>query len=101
MSIESNKAYAYAQWCVQPENRKVGIYIKKQAESWLRIADGRDAEAFVDEAAVERVNNLLRVITHPDLGCSMDEGMERYAWLLIIAALCTKKRSGEQGHSIL
>lgn len=95
MSIESNKAYAYAQWCVQPENRKVGIYIKKQAESWLRIADGRDAEAFVDEAAVERVNNLLRVITHPDLGCSMDEGMERYAWLLIIAALCTKKRDPE------
>lgn len=95
MSIETNKAYAYAQWCVQPENRKVGIYIKKQAESWLRIADGRDAEAFVDEAAVERVNNLLRVITHPDLGCSMDEGMERYAWLLIIAALCTKKRDPE------
>lgn len=95
MSIESNKAYAYAQWCVQPENRKVGIYIKKQAESWLRIADGRDAEAFVDEAAVERVNSLLRVITHPDLGCSMDEGMERYAWLLIIAALCTKKRDPE------
>ena len=95
MSIESNKAYAYAQWCVRPENRKVGIYIKKQAESWLRIADGRDAEAFVDEAAVERVNNLLRVITHPDLGCSMDEGMERYAWLLIIAALCTKKRDPE------
>ena len=95
MSIETNKAYAYAQWCVQPENRKVGIYIKKQAESWLRVADGEDAEAFVDEAAVERVNNLLRVITHPDLGCSMDEGMERYAWFLIIATLCTKKRDSE------
>lgn len=95
MSIKTNKAYEYAKWCVEPANRKVGTYIKKQAESWLRIADGRDAEAFVDEAAVERVNNLLRVITHPDLGCSMDEGMERYAWLLIIAALCTKKRDPE------
>lgn len=95
MSIKTNKAYEYARWCMEPANRKVGTYIKKQAESWLRIADGRDAEAFVDEAAVERVNNLLRVITHPDLGCSMDEGMERYAWLLIIAALCTKKRDPE------
>lgn len=95
MSIESNKAYAYAQWCVQPENRKVGIYIKKQAESWLRIADGRDAEAFVDEAAIERVSKLLKVITHPDLGCPMYEGMERYAWFLIIATLCTKKRDSE------
>lgn len=80
---------------MEPANRKVGTYIKKQAESWLRVADGRDAEAFVDEAAVERVNNLLRVITHPDLGCSMDEGMERYAWFLIIATLCTKKRDSE------
>lgn len=95
MSIESNKAYAYAQWCVQPENRKVGIYIKKQAESWLRIADGEDAEAFVDEAAIERVSKLLKVITHPDLGCPMYEGMERYAWFLIIATLCTKKRDSE------
>ena len=95
MSIKTNKAYEYARWCMEPANRKVGTYIKKQAESWLRVADGEDAEAFVDEAAVERVNNLLRVITHPDLGCSMDEGMERYAWLLIIAALCTKKRDPE------
>lgn len=95
MSIKTNKAYEYARWCMEPANRKVGTYIKKQAGSWLRIADGRDAEAFVDEAAVERVNNLLRVITHPDLGCSMDEGMERYAWFLIIATLCTKKRDSE------
>lgn len=95
MSIKTNKAYEYAKWCVEPVNRKVGTYIKKQAESWLRVADGEDAEAFVDEAAVERVNNLLRVITHPDLGCSMDEGMERYAWFLIIATLCTKKRDSE------
>jgi len=95
LSIKTNKAYEYARWCMEPANRKVGTYIKKQAESWLRVADGEDAEAFVDEAAVERVNNLLRVITHPDLGCSMDEGMERYAWFLIIATLCTKKRDSE------
>ena len=80
MSIKTNKAYEYARWCVEPANRKVGTYIKKQAESWLRVADGEDAEAFVDEAAIERVSKLLKVITHPDLGCPMYEGMERYAW---------------------
>lgn len=95
MSIKTNKAYEYAKWCVEPANRKVGTYIKKQAESWLRVADGEDAEAFVDEAAIERVSKLLKVITHPDLGCPMDEGMERYAWFLIIATLCTKKRDSE------
>lgn len=95
MSIKTNKAYEYAKWCVEPANRKVGTYIKKQAESWLRVADGEDAEAFVDEAAIERVSKLLKVITHPDLGCPMYEGMERYAWFLIIATLCTKKRDSE------
>ena len=95
MSIKTNKAYEYAKWCVEPVNRKVGTYIKKQAESWLRVADGEDAEAFVDEAAIERVSKLLKVITHPDLGCPMYEGMERYAWFLIIATLCTKKRDSE------
>lgn len=95
MSIKTNKAYEYARWCMEPANRKVGTYIKKQAGSWLRIADGRDAEAFVDEAAIERVSKLLKVITHPDLGCPMYEGMERYAWFLIIATLCTKKRDSE------
>ena len=95
MSIKTNKAYEYARWCVEPANRKVGTYIKKQAESWLRVADGEDAEALVDEAAIERVSKLLKVITHPDLGCPMYEGMERYAWFLIIATLCTKKRDSE------
>jgi len=95
LSIKTNKAYEYARWCVEPANRKVGTYIKKQAESWLRVADGEDAEAFVDEAAIERVSKLLKVITHPDLGCPMYEGMERYAWFLIIATLCTKKRDSE------
>lgn len=95
MSIKTNKASEYAKWCVEPANRKVGTYIKKQAESWLRVADGEDAEAFVDEAAIERVSKLLKVITHPDLGCPMYEGMERYAWFLIIATLCTKKRDSE------
>ena len=33
MSIKTNKAYEYAKWCVEPANRKVGTYIKKQAES--------------------------------------------------------------------
>ena len=102
MSIKTNKASEYAKWCVEPANRKVGTYIKKQAESWLRVADGEDAEAFVDEAAIERVSKLLKVITHPDLGCPMYEGMERYAWFLIIATLCTKKkRFRKQGYSVL
>ena len=48
MTIQDSIAYKYADWCVDPENKKVGRYIKKQAQVWLDIADGKDAEAFVE-----------------------------------------------------
>lgn len=97
--VKEGKAYAYAKWCVLPENRKVGKYVKKQAEQWLEIADGKSEEAFVDEEAAERIEKLLFLMQHPDLRCSMAEGMEDYAWFLIIAALCTKKHD-EKGRDI-
>lgn len=92
MSIKESIAYEYAKWCIRPDNRMVGVYVKKQAESWLRIADGESEEAYVDETAIERVSSLLKLMVHPDLGCPMYDGMERYAWFLIIATLCTKLR---------
>ncbi|HRR51176.1 MAG TPA: terminase large subunit, partial [Candidatus Cloacimonas sp.] len=38
---------------------------------------------------------LLTLIVHPDLQCPMDEGLEDYAWLLIVAVLCTKLKNDE------
>jgi len=32
-------------------------------------------------------------MVHPDLMCPMDEGLEDYAWLLIVATLCTKLKN--------
>lgn len=90
--IQEGVAYQYAKWCLEPENRRVGRYIKKQAESWIQIADGADAEAFVDETAYQRICGLLKLMKHPDLNCNMYDGLERYAWFLITATLCTKLR---------
>ncbi|MBR4934516.1 MAG: terminase [Anaerotignum sp.] len=78
---------------------KVGRYIKKQAQVWLDIADGKDHEAFVDESAFERVQVLLEMMQHPDLGCSMHKGLEKYAWFLIVATFCTKLRD-EDGRDV-
>lgn len=99
MTIRDSIAYKYAEWCVDPENRKVGKYVKKQAQSWIDIADGKDTEAFVDESAFERVQTLLEMMQHPDLGCSMHKGLEKYAWFLIVATFCTKLRN-EDGKDI-
>lgn len=97
--VKDGKGYAYACWCVRKENRMVNIYVKKQAEQWLLIADGKSEEAYIDEEAYERVCKLLKLMIHPDLGCTMYEGMEEYAWFLITAVFCTKKYD-EDGRDI-
>ena len=68
--------------------------MKKQAADWLKIAEGRNPEATVDEAAYRRICKLLRIMVHPDLGVSMYRGLEDYAWFLITAVLCTKDAEG-------
>lgn len=91
--LKQSRAYQYAMWCVEEDNRMVPKYVKKQAKLWLDIADGRDDEAYVDEQAFEKLYNLLKLMVHPDLKCSMDEGLEDYAWFFIVAVFCTKLRN--------
>lgn len=48
MDIQSTRAYRYVKWCIQPDNNKVGRYIKKQCEQWLDIADGK-SDSYIRE----------------------------------------------------
>lgn len=97
--IKESKAYLYAKWCIEPDNRYVGKYVKKQARAWIKIADGEDEEAYVDEKAYKKMCKILKLMVHPDLGCTIFDGMEDYAWLFITATLCTKLRT-EDGKNI-
>lgn len=96
MEIKDGKAYQYARWCVKDIEGKVPQYVKKQAKSWLVIADGEDSDAYVDEKSYAKICRLLKIMNHPDLHCPIYDGLEEYAWLLIVAALCTKMRNSEQ-----
>jgi phage terminase large subunit-like protein len=93
--IMDSTAVKYAEWCLQPDNDKVGHYVKLQAQDWLRIARGDDDRAYVDEKAYEKICGLLKLMVHPDLHCSLYDGIESYAWLFITAALCTMWRDGQ------
>ncbi|WP_195989998.1 terminase TerL endonuclease subunit [Clostridium sp. D53t1_180928_C8] len=95
MEIKESKAYKYAKWCVPDVNQKVPIYVKKQAQDWLNKANGVDQEAYVDEKELNKINRILGLMVHPDLMCPMNEGLEDYAWFLIVATLCTKLRNSE------
>lgn len=94
--IEDSRAYRYAQWCMKKGNKKVGKYVKLQARRWLKIADGKHRDAYVSEKAFRKMGRLLKLMVHPDLGGSMYDGLEDYAWFLIVAVFCTLRRSDQR-----
>lgn len=94
--ITNSKAVNYAKWCVGTRNNKVPLYVKKQAKQWLKIVNGKDKEAHIDEDSYNRVCKLLQLMVHPDLRCPMSEGLEDYAWLFITAVLCTKAKDNSR-----
>ena len=96
MTVANSKAVAYAKWCVNSKNKMVPGYVKKQAKQWLKIVDGKDKNAFVCEDAFQRIRRLLELMVHPDLQCSMADGLEDYAWFFIVAVLCTKDHEGNR-----
>ena len=91
--IQDSRAYRYARWCIEPDNKFVGIYVKKQAVSWLEIADGKDPEIYVCEKRWEKITRLLKLMVHPDLSVTMLDGLEDYAVFFIYAVFCTVRRA--------
>lgn len=93
-AVKGGKAYAYAKWCIDKDNDKVPRYVKKQAADWIDIVDDKHPDAYVDEGRYNKICKLLKLMVHPDLRCSVYEGMEDYAWLFVMGALCTMYREG-------
>ena len=91
--IQDSVAYQYCRWALKKNNRKVPEYVKKQCRAWMKIADGKDKEAYVDEQAYEKILKILKLMVHPDLNCPMDAGLEPYSMLLITATFCTKLKT--------
>lgn len=96
MMIKESKAYQYALWCIDNDNKYVGRYVKKQAKSWIEIVNNKSEEAYFDEKAYKKICKILKLMVHPDLGCTIFDGLEPYAWFLIVSIFCTKlKENGK------
>lgn len=93
MGIKESKAYEYCKWCAKKSNKKVPRYVKKQAKAWLKIADGKDKKAYVSEKSYNIICRVLKLMMHPDLSCTVYEGMEDYAWLIVVATFCTYSKA--------
>lgn len=95
-TVKRSPAVKYARWCCRADNNKVPVYVKRQASQWLAIVGGHMKGVKADDAVYQRVCGLLRLMVHPDLGCSLYDGLEDYAWLLIVAVLCTRNKDGSR-----
>lgn len=93
--VKDGKAYAYAKWCVTERDRYVPVYVKRQAALWIDIVEEKNTEAYVDEEAYKKVCNLLKIMVHPDLRKPMYDSIEDYAWLFIVAVMCTKVQGSD------
>lgn len=92
--VRDGRAYKYAKWAIDETKGIVPHYVKMQAKQWIDIVEDKNCDAYIDEKEYEKICNLLKLMIHPDLHCSIYEGMEDYAWLLITATLCTMWREG-------
>ena len=86
----------YAKWCIESDNEKAPHYVKLQAQQWLNLVDGGTTDVYVDEKAYDKICKLLKLMAHPDLECSIFDGLEDYQWLLITAVFCTKYIDGRR-----
>lgn len=92
--VNQSRAYAYAAYCANDTTGNVGRYVKKQCLAWLEIADGKSDAAYVSEKEYKRITGIMRIMIHPDLGKDMYTALEDYAFLFVVAVLCTYRKTG-------
>lgn len=88
--IEESRAYKYAVRCAENRDRRVGIYVQRQCLQWLEIVNDKNPKAYISHSQWKKITRILKIIVHPDLDCSMHDGLEDYAMLFIYAIFCTK-----------
>ncbi len=96
MAIQDSRAYKYALFAANDDTGKTPRYVRRQCADWLSLIDGGSMDALFDESEYSKIEKLLRLMIHPDLGCSMLDGLEDYALLFIAALFCTKTPDGRR-----
>lgn len=94
--FRESRAYKYAKFAATDDSGKTPKYVKRQCGQWLEIVDNKTDYAWFDEDVYGKIEKLLRLMVHPDLGGSMLEGLEDYALLFIAALFCTKAPDGRR-----
>ena len=59
MTILESKAVQYARECIEPDNLRAPIYVKKQCAAWLDIVEGKDPDAHISEKSFRVICNTV------------------------------------------
>lgn len=94
MDITKTKAYIYALECSTDTSGRTPCYVKKQAQKWLAIADGKCSYAKIGLNRYKYIRSFLKMMVHPDLHIDMYSALEPYAHFLIFAIYCTMRTDG-------
>lgn len=98
MNIREHKAYQYAE-DVASGKVPTGKYVIKQCKKFLEELNDPESKYFIDEAEVEKITNLTKLInmaSGPAAGKPAHDSLAGFQWFFIINALCWKHKSNHE-----
>ena len=91
-TVKNNKAYQYALWCVDEDNKKAGKYVKKQCQEFLDCLNDENSKYYIDENELKVIEGFLRLINIMPKKSAYDN-LVGFQWFFIINSLCVRRKS--------
>ena len=93
--IKNNKAYQYALWCVDDDNKKVGRYVKKQCQDFINMLEDDNSKYYINVKEVKIIEGFLRLINIMRNKSAYDN-LVGFQWFFIVNALCVRRKTNNK-----
>ena len=94
-TIKNNKAYQYALWCVDDNNKKVGRYVKKQCQDFIDIVNDENSKYYIKEKELQIIEGFLKLINiMPNK--SAYNNLVGFQWFFIVNSLCVRRKTNNK-----
>ena len=94
-TIKNNKAYQYALWCVDDNNKKVGRYVKKQCQDFIDIVNDENSKYYIKEKELQIIEGFLKLINIMPNKSAYDN-LVGFQWFFIVNSLCVRRKTNNE-----
>ena len=94
-TIKNNKAYQYALWCVDDNNKKVGKYVKKQCQDFIDIVNDENSKYYIKEKELQIIEGFLKLINIMPNKSAYDN-LVGFQWFFIVNSLCVRRKTNNK-----